>query len=126
MPILAYPLALLAMTALPAAAAIYLFRNRSRRQPVSSLMFWMDHKVAREGGRKMDKIQTPLLLLLEILALLMLALAASGPRALLWRDKLPVVVVLDDSWSMQAGGPQASPRQEAIDAIADELAGSGR
>lgn len=118
MPLLTLPLALFALVSLPALVAIYWLRNRLKRQEVSSLHLWMHQREAREGGQRVQKIQIPLLLLLELLALLLLVLAATDPRVLLGHEQRPLVVVLDDSYSMQAGA-----RQQAADELRKTLAG---
>jgi len=123
-PTLFAPLALIGLAALPALAAIYWLRNRYRRQTVSSLMLWSQLAEAREGGTRFQQFRVPLLFLLELLALLMLVLAAAGPRMLMTSTRLPLVIVLDDSYSMQASGPGDQPaRRQAIDAIGDLLDG---
>ena len=53
--------------------------NRFQRRVVSSLMLWQDQREARDGGLRVQRIQTPLLFFLEILALLLLA-AQGRPR----------------------------------------------
>ncbi len=120
MPILSFPLALIALTALPALGAIYWLRSRSRRRVVSSLMFWMDHRKAHQGGRIFQRMQIPLLLLLELLAIGLLALAAAEPQILRSGISRPLIVVLDDSFSMQAGIGQ-SARDRAAEAIAETI-----
>jgi hypothetical protein len=125
MPYLSYPLALYGLLALPALAAIYLLRNRYRRQPVSSLMLWLDPREARTGGPRIDRLQTPLLFFLELLLLLLLILAASGPHLPLAQGGRPLVVILDDSFSMQAGEPD-SPRAAALKDLEQELKRGGR
>jgi hypothetical protein len=127
MPFLTYPLALLAAAALPALAAIYILRNRYRRREVSSLMLWEFAVLSREGGAKVNKLQLPLVFFLELLALALLATAATGPRWQLPAHARPLVVVLDDSASMLAGEssagslPAASPRTKAAAALDDLL-----
>lgn len=110
--ILALPWALLGLAAIPALAAIYFLRSRSRPVPVSSHMLWMDLTRARQGGRVLKRMELPLLLVLEAAALAILALAAAGPHLPTAAAARPLAVVLDDSFSMQAGGPGApgSPR----------------
>lgn len=124
MPTFLAPLALIGLASLPALAAIYWLRNRYRRQTVSSLMLWSEMALAREGGTKLQQLQAPLLFLLELLALTMLVLAAAGPRMLAATTRLPLVIVLDDSYSMQARGDAGdqSARDQAIAAIVDVLA----
>jgi len=116
----ATPWALLALLAVPALVAIYWLRNRFRQVPVSSLMLWMQQRESREGGLRVRRLQTPLLFFLELLAILLLVLGAAGPLASKADDTRPLVVVLDDSFSMRAGGVD-SPRTQARAAIAEEL-----
>lgn len=103
MPVFTLPLALLGLASLPAVVAIYWLRNRLRRQEVSSLHLWMGQREAREGGQRVQQLQLPWLLILELLALLLLVLAATDPRVLMGQQQRQLVVVLDDSFSMQAG-----------------------
>ena len=105
MPVFTTPLALYGLLALPALAAIYLLRNRYRPQTVSSLLLWLDPHEQREGGPRIDRLQTPLLFLIELLILALLALAAARPYVPISGGGRPLVVVLDDSFSMLAGEP---------------------
>ncbi len=120
LPLLTHPLALIGLAALPALVAIYLLRNRFRRQPVSSLMLWLQVREARQGGTRLRPLHAPLLFFLEALALLLLVLAAVDPQFHLRASARPLVVVLDDSFSMTAGGDD-SPRRHALAALRDEL-----
>jgi hypothetical protein len=122
MPFFAGPWFLLGLAALPALAGVYWLRNRFRRRTVSSLMLWLGQRRPREGGRRFTRIETPLLFFLELLALLLLGLAAAGPMVLSNTATRPLVVVLDDSFSMLAGGDD-SPRTRATEALLDEVAG---
>ena len=121
MPVFVYPLAFFGLLALPALAAIYWLRNRHRRRPVSSLMLWIDPRETRDGGSHIRRLQTPLLFFLELAALLLLVLAAAGPYLHSSQGARPLVVVLDDSFSMLAGGDQ-SARRKAARAIEEEFA----
>jgi len=109
------PWAFLGLLAVPALAAIYLLRSRSRRRQVSSLMLWADATRAHEGGRILKTFHLPLLLILELAAVALLVLAATDPRMQAGSPG-PLMVVLDDSFSMQAGG-EASPRRRAGQAL---------
>lgn len=120
LPLFSYPLMLAGAAALPALAAIYWLRNRFRRHTVSSLMLWMQERQVRGGGTRLQRFQSPLLFFLELLILALLTLAAAGPE---WRSgtvRQPLVVVLDDSFSMTAGGAD-STRQRAVAALEEEL-----
>jgi hypothetical protein len=121
---------LLGLLALPALAAVYWLRSRSRRAVVSSLAFWIDRRSPRQGGRILHRMQTPLCLFLELAAVTLLVLAAAGPAVRLRDSAGLLVVVLDDSFSMLArpvagagAGASRSPsaREQAAEALAEEL-----
>jgi hypothetical protein len=120
LPLFTYPLAFLGLLAIPWLVIIYWLRNRFRRYPVSSLMLWLDPRVPREGGLKIQRLQTPLLFFLEVLAVLFLTMAASDPKVQTSFGTRPLIVVLDDSYSMQAGAAQ-SPRMRGLKAVEEEL-----
>src|SRR5436853_7801263 len=116
-PFLTYPLAMLALASLPALAAIYILRNRFRRRQVSSLMLWQFRIQSKEGGSRVHRLQLPLLFFLELLALLLLVTAATGPHWKLAQATRPLVVVLDDSFSMRAVSDGVSARERARQAL---------
>ena len=123
-PTFTLPLGFLSLLAIPGLIAIYLLRTRSRRYPVSSLMLWVNQQQARQGGLRVDRLQTPLLFFLELLAIILLALAVAAPIIRTTRGALPLMVVLDDSFSMLAGADE-TPRNRAIAALEAELAAQG-
>jgi hypothetical protein len=110
----------LGLLSLPALAAIYYLHTRSRIHPVSSLLLWTDARIAPEGGRRVDHVRLPLAFWLELLMLALLALAAVGAHVPALAGARPLIVVLDDSFSMQAGAPD-SARKRAVDALLDDL-----
>jgi hypothetical protein len=112
-PLLTYPLALIALATVPALAAIYILRNRFRRRQVSSLVLWRFHVQSKSGGAKIHRLQLPLLFFLELLALLLLVAAATGPRWKLPQSSRPLIVVLNDSFSMRAVQDGVSSRDRA-------------
>jgi len=122
MPFFTYPLAWIAAIALPALAAIYFLRHRFRKQPVSSLLLWQMHRESREGGRRVEKPQLPLVFFLELLVLLLIVLAATGPRWQVPRTTRPLIVVMDDSQSMLAGAKSQSARERALERLREILA----
>jgi Aerotolerance regulator N-terminal len=119
-PVFVYPLAFLGLLTLPALVAIYYFRSRHRRQVVSSLMLWLDPRETRSGGTVIRRLQTPLLFFLELLLLALLTLAAAGPHVRSSEGTRPLVVVLDDSFSMLAGGDDCA-RNRAVRALKEEF-----
>lgn len=120
LPLFTTPLAFWGFLALPVLIGIYWLRTRHRRYPVSSLMLWLDAQESQLGGTRIDRLRTPLLFFLELLALTLLILAAGDPHLPLRESVRPMIVVLDDSYSMQAGG-EHSPRSQAVQALEEAL-----
>lgn len=120
LPLFTSPLAFWGFLALPVLVGIYWLRTRHRRYPVSSLMLWLDAQESPLGGTRIDRLRTPLLFFLELLALTLLVLAAADPHLPLRESVRPLIVVLDDSYSMQAGG-ERSARNQAVGALEEEL-----
>ena len=75
----ALPWMLLGLLGLPALAAIYWLRSRAKLRTVSSLFLWMDQRQPRQGGRILQRLQTPLTFFLELLAIAAIAMAAAAP-----------------------------------------------
>ena len=124
-PLFTTPLAFFGLASLPALVAIYFLRNKPRRQVVSSLMLWIDPRETPEGGIRFERLRTPLLFWLEFLILLLLTLAATGPKLPTGSTSRPLVVVLDDSFSMLAAAPD-SPRKRAAEALLEDLRTTSR
>lgn len=124
MPIFAFPLAFLGLVAAGGLVAVYVFRNLSRRQVVSSLFLWEQHRRASQGGRVLQRIQTPLMFLLEFLAITFFVLAATNPH---WRltGKADLVVILDNSYSMQAIGSDGKTALQTAKKHLDKIQRSG-
>jgi Aerotolerance regulator N-terminal len=125
MPVFTFPFAFIALLAVPALIAIYWLRNQSRERRVSSLLLWLDERQMWEGGRRIHRLQTPLLFFLELMAIMLLVMAAVGPMMRAGESGRPLVIVLDDSFSMLAGagkgGATGGARYRAIRAIESEL-----
>ena len=106
---------LLALLALPAIVVIHLYHRRYPRLMVAGAHLWGAEFESRSPGRRLDRLPMTSSLLLELAAALLLALLLAQPRfgAL---DRAPhLIVVLDNSASMQAreaGG--ASFRDQAV------------
>lgn len=98
------------------ATALYLFDRSRRRIAVATLRFWAEAGKASTPQRR-KHIQQPVSLLLELLGLLLLALALAQPR---WgaREALPAqhVLLLDTSSWMAARSRRAPDRTLMDDA----------
>ncbi|MBR5160478.1 MAG: BatA domain-containing protein [Thermoguttaceae bacterium] len=102
-----FPWALTALVALPITVVIYLLRNRSKKQVVSALFLWSSPNLSANQGQRIQKVQSSWLLFLELIILTLLALAAADVHVRWLRQDPPTVLILDDSWSMQASKNQA-------------------
>ncbi len=118
---LGYPLALWALSSLPVLGGIYWLRNRYKQVTISSSFLWDQYNLASMGGRKFQRLQTPLLFILEMIILTLLAVAGTEPLLPLGGASRELVIVLDDSWSMQAKAGEYSIRQAALEKIYKEF-----
>jgi hypothetical protein len=115
----ANPAMLWGLTSLLALTGIYMLRMRSHRHIVSSLLLWGDDGKTSDQGRTFRRLRASMLFLLAFLALLLLAMAAADP--LRPREgRKPILIVLDNSFSMAADGDN-SPRRQALDSLNDLL-----
>ncbi|MDR1485624.1 MAG: BatA domain-containing protein [Planctomycetaceae bacterium] len=112
---LATPWALFAIVGVPIILGIYFFRTRSRRVEVSTLFLWVDRSQAKQGGRQIKRVQFPLLVILELLAIVLLSVAAARPMIHLELVGHPTAIILDASYSMLAGKENDSSQKRAID-----------
>ena len=97
----AFPYALAGVAVVAGLVAVYTFRARFRRRPVSSLMLWRQTQRPRLGGAHRDRLRLPPLFYLELAALAALVLAALGPHVRR-PDPGTLTVVFDTSASMSA------------------------
>jgi hypothetical protein len=105
----------------PSLVAIYVLRRRFQRRDVTALFLWSSLVRAEQGGRRVERFRTPLLFFVELLILLALALAATDLRHLASRPVRPLVLILDNSYSMQATVGERSARDRALAMIREEM-----
>ncbi|MFG0292188.1 MAG: VWA domain-containing protein [Phycisphaerales bacterium JB050] len=96
------PLFLSALAIGIAVVGVYIFHRRPREEPVSSLMLWQGLIQPGGAGRQRETLKAPWLLALELLMVALLALAAAVPLLTAQTSGRSLIVVLDDSMSMQA------------------------
>jgi RNase P/RNase MRP subunit p29 len=111
---LTVPWALLGLVSIPIVFGIYLFRTRSRRYDVSCLFLWADHHWAKQGGRRIQRLQLPFLIVLELLVLILLTIAASQPMFRVESMGKPTIIILDASYSMLAETGKETTQKHAI------------
>jgi Aerotolerance regulator N-terminal len=93
---------------------LHLRRRGQVLREVPSLLLWEQiDLVDAKGSRGLRRPPLPLLLALQALALALLVFALAEPRSRAPAAKPAQVLVLDDSWQMQAPGRMAEARREA-------------
>ncbi len=112
-----FPYALAGLAMVAGLVAVYLFRARYRRRPVSSLMLWRQTQRPRQGGGRRDRLRLPPLFYLETAAILALLLAALNPHVRR-PQRGTLTVVYDPSASMSArDGAGRTAREQAARAL---------
>jgi uncharacterized membrane protein len=107
------PLALATFALALPLVLLYFLKVRRREQTVPSLLLWEPALRDREASAFFQRLQRDPLLILQILALLALALALARPAAtIMGQGARKVVIVLDTSASMKAR--DASPSRFAV------------
>jgi hypothetical protein len=128
--IVATPLGLLALLAIPAIIAIHLFRRRFPVRRVAGLFLWQLARQVPTGGGVPVRLPITTSLILECLAALALALILAGARLSPAAVTEHLVVLLDDSASMAAvDGRGESARDRAVRRVLaeiDRLGSNGR
>lgn len=90
------------LLAVPVIIGIYFFRRRFKPRKVSALFLWHAPKIKTSGGRSVSTIESNILLFLEILLVILLALAAAAPGCRMSVNIHQITYILDDSASMGA------------------------
>ena len=121
------PWGLLGLISLPTIAAIHLFHRRHPPLYVAGVHLWGVENRLQSAGRRKDRLPITSTLLLELLAALLLTLILSQPRIKDWQGVVHLVVVLDQSASMQ-GQPADGPdfRTAAANRLKQEFESRGR
>lgn len=97
------PWAFLALAAVPVIIILYLLKQRHQDFTVSSLFLWEEALRDLEANAPWQKLRKNLLMLLQILAVILLAFALAKPFLnSLGGEKGNVIVIIDTSLSMQA------------------------
>lgn len=113
---LANPGWLWAMAAALPVAVAYLFHRRYKPLRVTGLFLWGVPERSGEGGRTLEPPVVNRSFLFDMLAALLLGLALAGPSIRI-PTGLPVVVVLDDSFSMRARDCHVRARTAAVELL---------
>ncbi|MCG8402450.1 MAG: BatA and WFA domain-containing protein, partial [Firmicutes bacterium] len=106
----------LALT-LPAILALYILRPRRRQTVIPSTMLWRPVAAELEASRPWQRLQPRLLLWLQLLAAVLLVLAATGPVWFAPTSFRSTIVLLDASASMRAVEDGVTRFQEAREEV---------
>ncbi len=99
------PLYLISLISIIMLLVIYFLHRRTQKRKVSALFLWPMQEITQNDGLHLKIKHLPLSFFREAAALACLAIAATMPFWL-GKDDVPVlVVILDNSFSMQAGSP---------------------
>ena len=109
----ANPLGLLALLAIPAILYLHLFRRRFRERNVSALFLFAADALPTSAGRTRSRLLRTASLWCELLAAFALALWLGGLHFGAPDAERHVVLVLDDSASMNATGPLGDTLEKA-------------
>ncbi len=121
-----FPAGFWLLLGIPVIVLLHLFRQERRRELVSSLYLWKD--IADQSSRRMHpRLLRNIHLLLQVLAVALASLALAGPtlvqRGLAGVEQL--IIAVDTSASMQAGGADA-PLFQTVKAEAVAVAENAR
>ncbi len=111
---------------LPAILALYILRPRRRQTVIPSTMLWRPVSAELEASRPWQRLQSRLLLWLQLLAAALLVLAAAGPVWFAPASFRSTIILLDTSASMRAvedGATRFQTAREEVISIAAGLRG---
>lgn len=118
------PLALAGLLSLPILVLFYLFRPEPRQQSSTTYFLWKEAAPESQGGKFAGRLRHNPLLWIQLLLLLLFVLFLARP-AVPWISRAPqgerLVIVIDQSASMRAGGAFERARKSAKDAVEDLL-----
>jgi hypothetical protein len=115
------PFGLLALLGAPLVVLLHLLRKRRREKRVSAAFLFATRDALPQEGPRIDRLRRSASLWLETLAALLLGLLVAAPRGCSDAQREHVVVVLDGSASMSAGGTLEAARA----AVREHVAGAG-
>ncbi|MDB4638020.1 BatA domain-containing protein [Planctomycetaceae bacterium] len=118
----ANPWGLLGLLSLPAIAAIHMFHHRYPPLLITGSHLWGAEMQVTTAGRKRERLPITASLLLELLAALLIALTLANPIFGNTGRVTHLIVVLDNSASMQAVTPTGETfRQAALKKLEERL-----
>jgi hypothetical protein len=105
-----------ALLSIPLLVLIYFLHRKFKHIQISSLILWENQLKEVKSGAGIKRMPLPLKFFIELIMLILLTIAAAGPFMALNEQVPALTVILDDSFSMLAGG-KASPREQAEETL---------
>lgn len=117
MMLLQWPVALSFLAAIPVVVLLYFLRRRAREAPVSALFLW--ERLPRGEVARLERLwpRVDVLLVLQLVIVVLFALAAAGPTLVRVRPAGATLVIMDASAPMSAGDLAEQARDAARRAI---------
>ena len=119
------PWGLLSLLAVPALIALYILRQKHKEVKIPSLLLWKKTQTMMEASTPWQKLKKNLLFILQLLAVILVALAISRPALKSSRFADEIIVIIDSSASMRAEDTPGKTRFDIAvkeaSAIADGL-----
>jgi len=106
------PLGLLALLAVPLVILMYLLKQKYKEKEISSLYLWKKALQESRSQEPWQRLRKNILMFMQIVAVLLLALALGGPYYMGKTQVTDYVLALDVSMSMQAADMDGSSRFE--------------
>ncbi len=108
------------MAAIIGLLVIYFWWRQAKNELVSALFLWDMPEELPQSGRRFILLRPPWCFYVELLILLLLALAAATPFFMHSSEFPPLCVILDDSFSMTARAENGvSPREQGLQMLND-------
>lgn len=119
------PWGLLSLLAVPALVALYILRQKHKEVKIPSLLLWKKTQTMMVASTPWQKLKKNLLFILQLLAVILVALAISRPALKSSRFADEIIVIIDSSASMRAEDTPGKTRFDIAvreaSAIADGL-----
>jgi hypothetical protein len=109
------PWGFLALTGIPLIVLMYILKQKFKKHEVSSMMLWKKVLEQSEGQKWRQKLRRNILMFLQIIAVVLTALALANPFILAQGQREDYVLVLDASLSMQATDESPTRFEKALE-----------
>lgn len=122
------PWGFLALLGIPVIVVLYILKQKFKTHEVGSMALWNKILEQNDGNRWRQRLRRNLLMFLQILSVLLIALALSRPFISSVGEKENIIIVIDASLSMSAKDENGSrfekAKKQAVDLIENSKEGT--